>query len=173
MENQTNTTTNKTKKNTALWVTIIALLLVIIGILIWLLLLKFGTGNKPNMGQLMSQINQITEMDDADKQAAVNKLVAENEINISYETRPVFTDNISTNFRVVNIPNNHFPIVFILFDENDNVIYESDQIAPGYEVVGISLETPLEKGVHNGSIQIGYYNEGNVLSKFPIYMTFN
>lgn len=167
------------KKDKKLIIIIILLILLLIGsIFVGFLVLNKDSGdsegpNKGNMGQLIEEVGQIVEMPDEDKQAAIDKLVAENEINISYNSTPVFYGTKSTNFKVVNIPNNRFPIMFTIFDENGEVFYESDLIDPGYEVRGLELDTELEPGKYNYSITIGYYNEGNVQSKFPLNITVN
>ena len=160
----------KQKRITATLIAVIALLILLV---VLLLLRPWETKSKGNTGQLIESVNQIVEMPDEDKQAAINELVAENEINISYETHPIFVGDTSKNFRVRNIPNNHYPIVFKLYDENGKLIYESDLIDPGYEVLGISLDRTLELGEHKMSINIGYYGEGNVQSTFPIIVTVN
>ena len=168
----------KKKNKLLILIIIILLILLLIGsIFVGFMVLNNNSDNNPNepgkgnMGQLIEEVGQIVEMPDEDKQAAVDKLVAENEINISYNSTPVFYGTKSTNFKVVNIPNNRFPIIFIIYDENGEIFYESDLIDPGYEVRGLELDKELEPGEYNYSITIGYYNEGNVQSKFPLNIT--
>ena len=47
-------------------------------------------------------------------------------------------------------------------------IYESKKIEPGYEMNQIELEKELSKGVHECKLIVGYAEEGNVSSAFPI-----
>ena len=44
----------------------------------------------------------------------------------------------------------------------------SKKIEPGYEMNSVELKTELEEGVHDCTIKIGYAEEGNVSSVFPL-----
>lgn len=124
---------------------------------------------KPN--ELLQEVNKITEMSDEDKQAAINQLVEDSEINVTYASKAEFVGNVSTTFLVRNIENNHYPIVFEIFDENDKSLYKSEPIGLGYEVTAISFKETLTPGVHNCKIRIGYDGQGNVNSVFPLQIT--
>lgn len=113
-------------------------------------------------------VNQIIQIDNTEKQEQLNQIVNEGEINIQYSTHSIFNGTISEYFSVKNIPNNHHPIAFTIYDETDQIIYESKQIKPGYQLKMIELIQPLSKGIHKCQIKIGYVNEGNVSSIFPI-----
>lgn len=150
---------------------------IIISILILLLLLSIGIGigyfinkqNKEKDLEFEKQVDKIVEMSDEDMQAALNQIVEDGMINIQYQTGAVFdTKGRSKSFNVKNIENNKDSISFILYDEKDNIIYESKAIERGYEINDIQLEKPLSKGNHECKIQIGYVSKGNVKSTFPI-----
>lgn len=136
------------------------------------LILGIGSGfllkESLSMSKYEENVNQIVEIDHSEKQEKLNQIVKEGEINIQYSTHAIFNGNTSEYFSVKNIPNNHHPIEFTLYDENNEVLYESKQIKPGYQLRMIELNKSLSKGIHECQIKIGYANEGNVSSLFPI-----
>lgn len=113
-------------------------------------------------------VNEIMEIDHSEQQKAVDAIVEEGKMNVNYSPKAVFDGKTSVLFNVKNIKNNHAPIVFSIYDENGNCIYESKKIEQGYEMSKIELETELGKGIHDCSIKIGYAEEGNVSSVFPL-----
>lgn len=123
--------------------------------------------NRP-ISDYEKNVNAITEIDYDKQQEELDQIVADGQINIQYSLGTVFNGTVSESFNVKNIKNNHHPLIFTLYDENDDVIYESKQIEPGYEINQIELTKKLSKGTHNGTIKIGYATEGNVASVFPI-----
>lgn len=131
----------------------------------------FVSGEGRVQSNFQGEMNRIAAIPDEDKQAAVNQLVEDNEINISYASKITMTGANSDVFNVRNIENNHHPIVFEIFDEEGNSIYVSKPISPGYEMTSIALDEPLATGVHNCRIKIGYEGEGNVSSYFPMEIT--
>lgn len=152
-------------------------LIIILTIIVILLLLVrcTGIGSKSNDGDEITntvQTNEkINEMTAEEKQEYVNKIVEDSMININFVPYATFDENgHSTQFKVTNIEQNHDAIKFTLYDENDEVIYESSEIAQGYECSEITLSKPLSKGEHIGSIIIGYVGGGSVSSSFPITM---
>ena len=94
-------------------------------------------------------------------------------INIQYSIGAKFKGKVSESFNVKNSINNHFPLVFELFDPNGKSIYKSKLIDPGYEINSIELTKELSKGIHDCTIKIGYANSGNVSSIFPITIEVN
>lgn len=136
------------------------------------LLLGIGSGfllkESLSMSKYEENVNQIIEIDHSKKQAELNQIVKEGEINIQYSTHAIFNGQTSEYFSVKNIPNNHHPISFTIYDETNEIIYESKQIKPGYQLKMIELTKQLTKGNHECQIKIGYVNEGNVSSMFPI-----
>lgn len=146
----------------------------VIGIVVSALLLCIGVyvymsnTNKDASSKSMQAVNKIVEIDKADRQAQLNNLVKEGEINIQYSMSAIFNGTKSDVFNVKNIEHNKYPIVFSLYDEAGKLLFESEQIEPGYEVTSIELIKNISKGSHECRIKIGYAKEGNVMSTFPI-----
>lgn len=113
-------------------------------------------------------VNAITEIDYDERQKELDRIVEDGMINIQYSASAIFDGKTSTSFVVKNIDNNKYPIQFTLMDEDGDVIYKSKQIDRGYEMNAIELDKELSKGTHDGKISIGYVEEGNVSSVFPI-----
>lgn len=115
-----------------------------------------------------TQVNAITEIDYSEQQDALNAIVEEGKMNVNYSSEAVFKGSVSEKFNVKNIKNNHHPIVVELYDEAYNCLYQSGKIEPGYEINSIELNKQLEKGTHECKLKVGYAEEGNVSSVFPI-----
>ena len=126
-----------------------------------------GRGKGPS-SEYEKQVNAITEIDYSKQQEALNAIVEEGKMNVNYSAKAVFKGTVSEQFNIKNIRNNHHPIVFELFDENGECIYESKKIEPGYEMNRIELQKKLSKGIYECKLKIGYAEEGNVSSVFPI-----
>lgn len=127
---------------------------------------------KPNNGELNAKMSKISEISDEDKQAAINQLVEEGTINVTYASKATFDlHGKSTLFCVRNIENNHYPVVFEIFDDHGDSIFMSDPMEPGYEVTEITLAEALPEGVYDFKISVGYENNGNVRSTFPLQVT--
>ena len=143
-----------------------------IGVCILILVFMAIVGHSCEPGLAVSEyeknVNQITEIDTSKRQEELNALVEEGKMNVNYSSKAVFRGTVSEAFNIKNIKNNHHPIVFTLFDENGNCIYTSKKIEPGYEMNHIELEKELPKGTHECKMKVGYAEEGNVTSAFPI-----
>ena len=145
------------------------ILILIILLLIFILgFIGFWFLNQDRSSAFENRVNEITEIDYSKQQATLNQLVADGMMNVQYSLSAEFNGKVSTSFNVKNIKNNHYPIVFSIFDEDDNEIYQSKKIERGYEINSIELNKELPKGSHDCKIQIGYAEEGNVSSSFPI-----
>ena len=155
---------NKKEKRSLIGQIILAILIIII------LLLSFrcGRSDTPTTAEYEKNVNAITEIDYSERQEAIDAIVEEGKMNVNYSPKAVFEGKNSVLFNVKNIKNNHAPIQFEIYDENDRCIYTSKKIEPGYEMNSVELEEELSKGVHECSIKIGYAEEGNVSSVFPI-----
>ena len=105
-------------------------------------------------------------------QDMINQQVKDSEINVQYELNAVFKDKESESFMVRNIKANHGDIVFTVFDEDGNELYQSKKLRRGQEVRHITLKKSLPKGKYKLQIQIGYAKSGNVASVFPLNATF-
>lgn len=145
------------------------LLVLLIMIVILLLLLFKCSGSEENSSTEYEQnVNEITEIDYSKQQEALNTIVEEGKMNVNYSSKAVFDGSVSEIFNIKNIKNNHYPIVFELFDEEGNCIYTSKLLEPGYEMNSIELEKTLSAGVHECKLRVGYVEDGNVSSIFPI-----
>lgn len=120
------------------------------------------------LSEYEAQVNAITEIDYSKQQAALNAIVEEGKMNVNYSSKAVFKGTVSEQFNIKNIRNNHYPIVFEIFDSNGNCLYESKKIEPGYEMNRIELQKKLDKGIYECKLKVGYAEEGNVSSVFPI-----
>lgn len=140
-------------------------LLVLIAGVFW----GFHYWNSQNtVSEYETKVNAITEIDYDKRQDAINQVVEDGMINIQYSMGAVFKGKISQSFNVKNNINNHYPLIFEIYDENNTTIYQSKMIEPGYEINKIELTKELSKGKHDCSIKIGYANAGNVSSVFPL-----
>lgn len=155
---------NEKKKKRILIIQVILAILLLI-----LLLISFRCGREDAPATEYEQnVNAITEIDHSEQQKAVDAIVEEGKMNVNYSPKAVFEGKTSVLFNVKNIKNNHAPIVFSIYDEDGNCIYESKKIEQGYEMSKIELDVELKKGVHDCAIKIGYAEEGNVSSVFPL-----
>lgn len=147
---------------------IVQIILAILLLIILLINFRCGRSITPAVGEYEKNVNAITEIDHSERQEAIDAIVEEGKMNVNYSPKAVFKGKTSILFNVKNIKNNHAPIQFEIYDENDRCIYTSKKIEPGYEMNSVELEDELTKGVHECSIKIGYAEEGNVSSVFPI-----
>ena len=147
---------------------IVQIILAILLLIILLISFRCGRSNAPAGGEYEKNVNAITEIDYSERQEAIDAIVEEGKMNVNYSPKAVFEGKTSVLFNVKNIKNNHAPIQFEIYDENDRCIYKSKQIEPGFEMNIVELEEELSKGIHECSIKIGYAEEGNVSSVFPI-----
>ena len=118
--------------------------------------------------QYETRVNEITEIDYSKQQEALNAIVEEGKMHVNYSSEAVFNGTVSEKFNVKNIKNNHHPIVVELYDEEYNCLYQSGKIEPGYEINSIQLNKQMKKGTHECKLKVGYAEEGNVSSVFPI-----
>ncbi|MEE0884577.1 MAG: hypothetical protein U0L59_05055 [Faecalimonas sp.] len=155
---------NKAKKKNK------SILIGVMGILILLFVVLMGNSCEPELAisEYETNVNQITEIDMTKRQEELNAIVEEGKMNVNYSSWAVFNGTVSENFNIKNIKNNHYPIEFELFDENGDCIYTSKKIEPGYEMNMIELDRALSKGTHECRLKVGYAEEGNVSSAFPI-----
>lgn len=155
---------NEKRKRSLIGQIILAILIIII------LLLSFrcGRDDAPATAEYEQNVDAITEIDYSERQEAIDAIVEEGKMNVNYSPKAVFEGKNSVLFNIKNIKNNHAPIVFEIYDEEDRCIYVSKKIEPGFEMNHVELEKELEKGVHDCTIKIGYAEEGNVFSVFPL-----
>lgn len=120
--------------------------------------------------------DNIIEMPAEEQEMSLDKIIEDGMINISYQPYVVFNGSTSENFKVSNSEDNKYPIQFIIFNENDEIVYSSKKIDLGYELTSISLDEVYPNGEYEWRITIGYVSEegvplGNVSSSFPLKVT--
>ena len=141
---------------------ILVLILIVAGFFVW-----------KNVSSEYENSIDISGLTKQEIQDAVNKNVKDGEINVQYSLNASFNGDKADNFLVRNIDANKGDILFTIYDENGNSVYESKKVKRGQEVRDITLDKSLSKGKHECSIQIGYVDAGNVTSAFPINVTVN
>lgn len=142
--------------------------IVIVAIMLMLVVLMRSCVAEPALSQYEKNVNRITKIDYSKRQAELDVLVEEGKMNVNYSSTAVFNGKVSEKFNIKNIQNNHYAIEFQIIDENGDCIYKSKKIEPGYEINSIELGKELSKGTHECKLQVGYAEEGNVSSAFPI-----
>ena len=130
--------------------------------------LAYSCASEPVISVYETNVNRITEIDYSKRQAELDALVEEGKMNVNYLSKAIFQGKVSRQFNIKNIQNNHHPIIFQIYDESGECIYTSNRIEPGYEMNQIELQKELSKGTHKCKIQVGYAEEGNVSSAFPL-----
>lgn len=133
-----------------------------------LFLLGYSCASEPVISVYETNVNRITEIDYSKRQAELDALVEEGKMNVNYLSKAIFQGKVSRQFNIKNIQNNHHPIIFQIYNENGECIYTSNKIEPGYEMNQIELQKELSKGTHKCKLQVGYAEEGNVSSAFPL-----
>ncbi len=142
-----------------------------LGICLFLLgIFVYQCASKKNdtLSEYEVKVNEITDIDETKQQELLNAIVEEGKMNVNYSSKAIFMGKVSEQFNVKNIKNNHYPIVFELYDERGECLFESKKIAPGYEMTKIELNQALSKGIHECKLKVGYAEQGNVSSVFPI-----
>ena len=125
-------------------------------------------GQELAVSEYEENVNRIEKIDASERQAELNAIVEEGKMNVNYSSKAIFDGEISESFNVKNIQNNHYPIIFEILDETGECVYVSKKIEPGYEINQIKLDRKLSKGTHECKIKVGYAEEGNVSSAFPL-----
>lgn len=143
-------------------------ILILIVIIIFLLLFRCNSSKQDHVSEYEQEVNAITQIDYSEHQEALNAIVEEGKMNVNYSSNAIFDGATSLMFNIKNIKNNHHPIIFELYDENEDKLYASKMIEPGYEMNSIKLEKVPEKGVHECKLKVRYAAEGNVSSVFPL-----
>ncbi len=84
-----------------------------------------------------------------DLQAEIDKAVEQGMFNVFMNTNIVFQDgNSKGNMMIQNIDTNVYPMYVEIYN-NDNLLYKSDIIDPGYKIEEAKLDTVLSKGTYD------------------------
>ena len=158
----------KKRTKTKINVTLLLLLLIVLFLLVLGVRCTYLGDAKQRIEVGDEQIVEIADSDYEKQQEVLNTIVEKGKMNVNYSSKAIFRGMNSEKFNVKNIKNNHYPIIFELYDEHNRCIYVSRELNPGYEMNGIQLQSKLSKGVHECKLKIGYTQEGNVSSVFPI-----
>lgn len=93
--------------------------------------------------EAITNVDKATKIEDI--QTNINKKVEKEKYNIDINTSPICKQNICTvNFK--NPPNNIYNSKLTIKDA-DNIIYQSEYIAPDYELKTITLQKDMRKGI--------------------------
>lgn len=149
-------------KKKAMIITAIAVLL------IGIFAVGYSWYSNNNKSEYEQKVEKIVAISEEDQQKYIDQIVEEGQINIQYSLGATFNGKTSQGFNVKNIENNNGDIVFTIYDESGNEIYNSKPIQRGYECTEITLDKELPVGIHECRISIGYVDAGNVKSTFPI-----
>lgn len=149
-------------KKKAMIITAIAVLL------IGIFAVGYSWYSNNNKSEYEQKVEKIVAISEEDQQKYIDQIVEEGQINIQYSLGTTFNGKTSQGFNVKNIENNNGDIVFTIYDESGNEIYNSKPIQRGYECTEITLDKELPVGIHECRISIGYVDAGNVRSTFPI-----
>lgn len=137
-------------------------------VVLFVVVMCYSCGQELAFSEYEKRVDRIEEIAVSDRQAELDAIVEEGKMNVNYSANAVFRGRVSESFNIKNIKNNHHPIVFEIFDENNACIYTSKKIEPGYEMNSIELNQELTQGTHECRIKVGYAEEGNVSSAFPL-----
>lgn len=84
-----------------------------------------------------------------DLQAEIDKAVEQGMFNVFMNTNIVFQDgNSKGNMMIQNIDTNVYPMYVEIYND-DNLLYKSDIIDPGYKIEEAKLDTVLSKGTYD------------------------
>ena len=129
--------------------------LIIIGIILLLLLLiRCGSSGTPKTGGTGNVTFGVIDPGNGtpkyDVQELVNSIVAESEFQVFINTDIQVSSTNDANVKIQNIKQNHHSCFVEIVDNSaDVVLYESDNIPPGYKVEHSVLDESLSSGVHD------------------------
>lgn len=127
-----------------------------------------GIVSRKDFSEYEEEVNMITEINYEEQQQLINEIVEKGKMNVNYLADAEFNGKTSERFNIKNIKNNHYPIQFEIIDESGRCIYKSKKIEPGYELSNIELTEELPTGTYECKLKVGYVEEGNVSSVFPL-----
>lgn len=71
----------------------------------------------------------------------------------------IIVDGKKTNLMIENTEENKDNCQVDIYDENDQLLYESEVIAPGYFIEDAKLQSDLEEGTHDGHAVFSILND--------------
>ena len=74
-------------------------------------------------------------------------------------------DNSEAEANIENNKKNLYDMIIKIYDENNNIIYESLKLSPGQKIEKIKLDKKLSVGKHNAIAYFEAYSEGNYVGK--------
>lgn len=108
-----------------------------------------------------SQLGIMPGMSNEEIQERLNKVLADNMMNITINPRPVFENGRSEGrLCIQNIKQNHVNyIITIKLDDNQKQIYESGLLRPDHFIDKAELDVNLHKGVYPATAYFKAYND--------------
>ena len=77
--------------------------------------------------------------------------------------------NNKANILAQNSENNDSPCIIKLYDDSDNLLYESDILNPGYYIEEVELNADLENGTYDGRVIFDVLdNSGSIKSSMTV-----
>lgn len=77
--------------------------------------------------------------------------------------------NNKANILAQNSENNDSPCIIKLYDDSDNLLYESDILNPGYYIEEVELNADLENGTYDGRVVFDVLdNSGSIKSSMTV-----
>ncbi len=84
-----------------------------------------------------------------DLQAEIDRAVEQGMFNVFMNTNIIFQDgNSKGNVMIQNVNTNLYPMYVEIYN-NDDLLYKSDIIEPGYKIEEAKLDTLLSKGIYD------------------------
>ncbi len=161
MENEQ---TQKKKNKKILIIIIVVLAGLVAGLIGYLVCLQPQPEEVREQKQLQAEKNAqlgiIPGMSDDEIEQRLNEKVAEGMLNVSVNPNPVFENGKSEgNLRIENIPGNNYAVtVTVILDDDNEVVYESGLIDPGYFVENVTLQKNLAAGQYPALVRFTAYD---------------
>ncbi len=128
----------------------IKVVIILILILLFLLLLVRFLGKKET-GEIGGVTLGVIDLpSDFDVQSYVNSIVEEGMFQVFINTNIILDGNNKANLLIQNSEKNKYPafVEFITDDENQELLYKSSVISPGYKIETAELPNDLADGIH-------------------------
>lgn len=159
MEKLNQTNEDKKKKKRLLLIILLLLVAISAGGLYY----YFSTKTEPVQvisGDYLPDAKEAKKMSDKEVKAAEQKAVDASKFNMVIKSEAVFeTSDSEGSLYIQNPVENDYPInVVIRLDSNNEQVYSSGAIQPGYEINGAKLEKKLAQGDHAATATFDIYD---------------